>query len=219
MSDLGDAFERLLGYQPTDKERQRLYRVRDALKLKPTDALWSLLMALQHYEALYEKVPARITEEVERVTKAARLTAETQARAAQELTKKALMGAVEQAAIASRRDGARAELIRRAGWLAGGIVVGVLVVFVIGIRIGVTRGEATGRDRARQECGYMAMAAAWANSPEGQLAFEFARTGSLRELATCSRPGWEIRGDQCIVRPLKGAIYGWTLPGDAREMR
>lgn len=65
----------------------------------------------------------------------------------------------------------------------------------------------------------MAMAAAWANSPEGQLAFEFARTGSLRELATCSRPGWEIRGDQCIVRPLKGAIYGWTLPGDAREKR
>jgi hypothetical protein len=219
VSELEDAFGRLLGYQPTDEERQRLYSVRGALKLKPTDALWSLLMALQHYEALYEKVPARITEEVERVTKAARLTAETQARAAQEVTKKALMGAVEQAAIASRRDGARAELIRRAGWLAGGIVVGVLVVFVIGIRIGVTRGEATGRDRARQECGYMAMAAAWANSPEGQLAFEFARTGSLRELATCSRPGWEIRGDQCIVRPLKGAIYGWTLPGDAREKR
>ena len=50
MTDLEDAFERLLGYQPSDQERQRLYRVRDALKLKSSDALWLLLMALQHYE-------------------------------------------------------------------------------------------------------------------------------------------------------------------------
>jgi hypothetical protein len=43
VSELEDAFGRLLGYQPTDEERQRLYSVRGALKLKPTDALWSLL--------------------------------------------------------------------------------------------------------------------------------------------------------------------------------
>ena len=104
MSDLNEPFAQLLGRQPTDQERQNLYRVRDALKLKATDAVWLLLMSLQHYETLYEKVPARIAEEVERATKAARRTAEAQARAAQEETKKALMGAVEQAAIASRRD-------------------------------------------------------------------------------------------------------------------
>ena len=37
MSELDDSFARLLGRQPTDKERQALYRVRDALRLKSTD--------------------------------------------------------------------------------------------------------------------------------------------------------------------------------------
>ena len=219
MGELEDSFTLLLGYQPTDRERQKLYRVRDAFRLKSTDALWSLLMALQHYETLYERVPARITEAVAAATNAARLTAEAQAKAAQEETKKALMGAVEHAAVASRRDGARAELVKRAGWLAGALVIGAVAVFVVGFWIGGAKGEAAGRDRARQECGYMAMAASWANTPEGQLALEFAKAGDLRELATCSRPGWEIKGDQCIVRPLKGSIYGWRLPRAGRDTK
>jgi hypothetical protein len=212
VSDLNEPFAQLLGRQPTDQERQGLYRVRDALKLKATDAVWLLLMALQHYETLYEKVPARIAEEVERTTKAACRTAEAQARAAQEETKKALMGAVEQAAVASRRDGARAELVRRVGWLAGGIVAGALMVFVTGFRMGGTRGQAAGRDEARQECGYMTAAASWANTPEGRVAFDMAKAGSLRDLATCSRPGWEIKNGQCFVRTVKGSTYGWILP-------
>jgi uncharacterized membrane protein YccC len=219
VSDLEESFAQLLGREATDKERQDLYRVRDALKIKATDTVWLLLMALQHYETLYEKVPARIADEVERVTKTARRTAEAQARAAQEETKKALMGAVEQAAIASRKDGARAELVKRAGWLGGGVVAGALAVFVVGLRIGGAKGEATARDLTRQECGYMATAASWANTPEGRVAFEFAKTGSLRELATCSGPGWEIKGDQCIVRPQHGAIYGWTLSGGGQRKR
>ena len=57
MGELDDSFATLLGRQPTDKEKQALYRVRDALKLKATDAVWLLLMALQHYETLYEQLP------------------------------------------------------------------------------------------------------------------------------------------------------------------
>jgi Putative transposase/Transposase zinc-binding domain len=90
VSDLEDAFERLLGHQPSDQERQRLYRVRDALKLKTTDALWVLLMALQHYETVYEKIPARIADEATRTMNATRLTAEAEAKAAQEQTKQVL---------------------------------------------------------------------------------------------------------------------------------
>jgi hypothetical protein len=212
VSDLEDAFGRLLGYQPTDQERQRLYRVRDALKLKTTDALWLLLMALQHYEHIYEKIPGRIGEEVDRATKAARLTAEAQAKAAQEETKKALMKAVEQAAVASRRDGARAELVRRVGLWAGGLIVGGLIVFLLAFHVGQGKGSAVGKEQAKEECRYMAAATSWANTPEGQIAFELARAGSLRELATCSRPGWDIKNGQCFVRPVKGSTYGWSLP-------
>ena len=48
MSDLDDSFAKLLARQPTDAERQRLYQVRDALGLKNNDALWLVLMALEH---------------------------------------------------------------------------------------------------------------------------------------------------------------------------
>lgn len=219
MSDLNEPFAQLLGRQPTDQERQGLYRVRDALKLKATDAVWLLLMALQYYETLYERVPTRIAEEVERATKTARRTAEAQARAAQEETKKALMGAVEQAAVASRRDGARAELVKRAGILAGSVIAGGLFVFLLAFHAGEGKGEATARDQTRQEYGYMATAASWANTPEGRIAFELTQAGSLRDLATCSRPGWEIKNGQCFVRPVKGSTYGWSLPRTDGEKR
>ena len=219
MSDLNEPFAQLLGRQPTDQERQGLYRVRDALKLKATDAVWLLLMALQHYETLYEKVPARIADEVERATKAARRTAEAQAKAAQEETKKALMSAVEQAAVASRRDGARAELVKRVGILAGGLIAGGLIIFLLAFHVGQIQGEATARDQSRSECGYMATAASWANTAEGRIAFELAQSGSLRDLATCSRPGWEIKNGQCFVRSVKGSTYGWSLPRTDGERR
>jgi hypothetical protein len=209
VSDLEDAFERLLGYQPSDQERQRLYRVRDALRLKATDALWLLMMALQHYETIYEKIPGRIAEEATRTMKATRLTAEAQAKAAQEQTRQLIMKTVEQAAVASRRDGARADLIRLASWLGGGLVVVGLVVFLIG----GSRGEAAGRDRARQECGYLAAAAAWGNSSDGGLARAMAAVGSLGNVARCDMPGWEITRDgYCVVRPYKGKTFGWRLP-------
>lgn len=213
MSDLEDAFERLLGYQPSDQERQRLYRVRDALKLKTTDALWLLMMALQHYETIYEKIPARIAEETTRTMKATRVAAEAQARAAQEQTRQALMKTVEQAAIAARRDGARAEVIRRASWLGGGLVAFALMVFLISFRLGGSKGEAAGRDRARQECGYLAAAAAWGNSSAGRLARAMATVGSLDNLARCDLPGWEVTRDgYCLVRPYKGKTFGWRVP-------
>jgi len=183
------------------------------LKIKATDTVWLLLMALQHYETLYGKVAARIAAEVDSVMRAARTTAEGQAKVAQEEIKKGLVRAVEQAAVASRRDGARAEVIRRAGWLGGCLVVLGLALFLIGFRIGGVRGEASGRDRTRQECGYLAAAAAWGNSTEAEIARGLAEVGSLRNLARCDLPGWEAtREGYCLVRPYKGKTFGWRLP-------
>ena len=39
MGELDESFAQLLGRQPTDNERQRLYRVRDALKVKADSAI------------------------------------------------------------------------------------------------------------------------------------------------------------------------------------
>ena len=47
MGELDDNFALLLQRQPSAKECQRLYRVRDALKIKATDSVWSLLMVLE----------------------------------------------------------------------------------------------------------------------------------------------------------------------------
>ena len=62
-----------------------------------------------------------------------------------EIQTRALMKAIEQAAVASRRDGARAELIRRASWLGAGPVAVGLTVFLVGFRVGGFRGEAAGQ--------------------------------------------------------------------------
>lgn len=66
MSELDDSFAKLLGRQPTDRERQELYRVREALGLKNNDALWLVLMALQHYQSLYAGIPASIKDAAQR---------------------------------------------------------------------------------------------------------------------------------------------------------
>jgi hypothetical protein len=49
---LDDAFSKLLGRQATDAERERLHRVRDVLGLGGNDALWLVLLALEHYDSL-----------------------------------------------------------------------------------------------------------------------------------------------------------------------
>ena len=49
-----------MGRKATDGERQKLYRVRDTLGIKSTDALWALLLVLEYYLALYEKLPQKV---------------------------------------------------------------------------------------------------------------------------------------------------------------
>ena len=71
MSELDDSFAKLLGRQPTDADRQRLYRVRDALGLKNNDALWLVLMALQHYESLYADIPDSIKQSAQKAAASA----------------------------------------------------------------------------------------------------------------------------------------------------
>lgn len=60
MNDLDQGFDRLLGRRPTEGERQHLYRVRDALGLANNDALWLVLVALEHYDTLFRQYPEKL---------------------------------------------------------------------------------------------------------------------------------------------------------------
>lgn len=217
MSDLDDSFATLLGRQPTDKEKQSLYRVRDALKLKATDAVWLLLMALQHYETLYEKFPARIGEVAREVTKTVRETALTEARAAMAKTTEALAMAVREAAMASAKRAAGAQLWK---WVSVAATTATLSIAITGwwqFNHGERAGLATGWTSAMKECARTAAAASWANTPEGQLAYRLARAGSLRDLATCSGRGWFVKDGTCFVQPEHGRTHGWHLPSTLSE--
>lgn len=59
---LEDAFTKLVGRQPSEEQRERLYRVRDALGLSDNDAFWSIIMALDHYDSLFRKYPSELAE-------------------------------------------------------------------------------------------------------------------------------------------------------------
>jgi hypothetical protein len=132
MSNLDDSFTKLLGRQPSDAERQRLYQVRDALGLRNNDALWLVLIALQHYEQLYAGIPDRI----EAAAKKAARSAAAQAQADVNSAIAGLIPTVESAV----RDGARWALAQESlvrsmfTLIAGCVVVGV--VFAIGVLYG-----------------------------------------------------------------------------------
>jgi hypothetical protein len=213
MSELDDSFAQLLGRQPTDQERQRLYRVRDALKLKATDTVWLLLMVLEHYETLYQDIPARIADAARDATIAVRTTAEAQARAAQEETTRALAKAVTEAVEATAKRRAGAELFK---WVSVAVSIVAILMVAVGMgesRRGYAQGASAGENRAKKECVYATMASSWALTPDGTRAYELEKAGSLHDLVNCSGRALERKGDWCVVQNERGKSYRWRLPG------
>lgn len=71
-----DAFSRLLGRLPSGDERERLRQARDALGIRPDDALWTVLLALQWHLVLYRDVPRLIERAAARATRQVVATAD-----------------------------------------------------------------------------------------------------------------------------------------------
>ena len=67
-----DTFAKVLGRHASDEERQRLYRLRDALGLRDNDAFWSIVMAREYYDSFFRQYPALLAEHTERCIKDAR---------------------------------------------------------------------------------------------------------------------------------------------------
>ncbi len=89
-------------------------------------------------------------------------------------------------------------------WVVGGIALaGVLSVFSgwIGYSKGKDAGNSFGYAQARNEIA----AAAWANTPNGKLAYQLEKD--------CSRPGWKKINNVCFgYAPTNQGAYGWFVP-------
>jgi hypothetical protein len=67
-----EVFAKVIGRQASEAERERLYRLREALGLHDNDAFWSIVMALEHYDALFRVYPAQLGAETRRSIENAR---------------------------------------------------------------------------------------------------------------------------------------------------
>ena len=213
MSDLDNSFAKLLGRQPSDAERKNLYRVREALGLKNNDALWLVLIALQHHQSQYEKIPFAIAQASEHTLASFRAAADAAAKASAEAAKADLAHAVAESAQEVACNTSKKLMWQ---WAAGCIAVSFLCVGLFGWYMH-SSGNESGY-RAGFGAGYMAAkdekaAAAWANTPEGRLAYRFAQSGELLRLARCIGNGWVIDNGKCYPLPVPHeGTYGWWLP-------
>ena len=201
MAELEQAFSALLKRQATDEEIQRLYQVRDALGLRPNDALWQVLIALEWYQQQYQRFPQEISKACEVVLAKVTDSANSTAKAAAEEAKRELSKAVGKAVASVSRGASWKELAR---WFCG---CAVAIAALIGgtawwsYHLGVRAAEEAGRART-----------AWADTEEGRAAFELARSGTLRTIVRCEGPGWQLREGKCFPQPVGGTVYGWDVP-------
>ena len=154
MGDLEDNWTVLIGHQPTDHDKQNLYRIRDATKLKPTDAVWQLLIAFEYYRKLYEQVLLQIEAVALGCDEATarRAAAEAEVKAAHAEATSGLTEAVRQAAVKAARDAAGAAIAKWVSIAVGVICVALVVVDWSAFGRGVDKGRAVGENVAEREC-------------------------------------------------------------------
>jgi len=60
--NVDDLFAKVVGRSASEEERARLYRLRDALGLRDNDALWSIVIALEHYDSFFRAYPDKLAQ-------------------------------------------------------------------------------------------------------------------------------------------------------------
>jgi hypothetical protein len=57
-----EAFAKIVGRPPCEEERERLYRLREALDLHDNDAFWAIVMALEYYDSFFRAYPDKLAQ-------------------------------------------------------------------------------------------------------------------------------------------------------------
>lgn len=209
MNDIVKRFEFIWEHPATEAQKKRLYYAQHVLDVGDNDAIWSVFLALERYQQMYEQMPQKIEDAARLAVREVETTARVVAEAAGEVTKRELTEAVAKAARDVATQTARREQWQ---WMGVGLAiagVGLCGAGWLGYQAGRNEGMEIGYRAARVEVA----SAAWANSLEGKLAYSLARVGSLQQLAACTGRGWVAERGACFVRPSEdGKIYGWRLP-------
>ena len=210
------AFEKLVGRRATDGERQRLYRVRDTLGIRSTDALWTLLLVLEHYLALFETFFRTFEHTASTTIVGAKATAEAQAKAAAAEMKRALTAGVLATVNATARAATVKDILK---WVAMTVLTLSIVIVAVG-RWAFKRGLAEEQGRAAQvamqDRQRRVAEASWASTADGRLAYDLTKAGMLHEMVTCSGRGLLARDGWCIAQGERGRPYRWRLPEGSR---
>lgn len=191
----------------SDAQKEDLQRVAANLGIEPTDALWSVLAALEYYRHLYAEIPGEINRTVEGLLEKVKETTNTELEASRARVEESLVAAVSGAAETIASTVSRRRLIQ---WAAGGFAAALVLcgsVFFGGFAIGNSAGYAHGKADAID----LNAAASWAATPVGMEAFRLYQAGDLPHLSNCDLPGWVVKNGVCFPQASKGRVYGWNV--------
>jgi hypothetical protein len=209
---LENSFSKLLGRQATDKERQNLYRARDAFGLKDNDAFWLQYMIHEFQKGEYTTLIGELKTTTDKILEKHRDTSKIIANAANEEAKFELAKAI---GIASHKIAHDVATTNKSRWVAICATVSILALATVGGGAGYggyTAGYKSGSADGYQHAQEQKAAAAWANTEEGQIAYAFAQTDDLKMFAECSGAGWQIKNGVCYAYPSARGFQGWKMP-------
>ena len=203
------AFEAAFRRKPTAEEVERLERVMDVLDVRENDAIMTLMVVLEFYLGLYGSVPERIEAAAKAAVGETKETTEKIAATAAQLAHGDLVEQLGKAVNQVASDAAKKQQWKALGAGIAAAAISLLVTGWVCFDAGREAGYGAAIKVARNETA----AAAWANTPEGQLAYRLALAGSLQQVARCSAPGWKIRNGACLPQvDAEGTLHGWVMP-------
>jgi hypothetical protein len=200
-----DAFAKLTGRQATPEQRERLHRLREALGLRDNDAFWSIVMALEYYDAFWRQYPAQFAEQTAQAIEHARAAMAVVAQNEAAHVQRALSAQVAETRVAIARQLAdRSVPVHRGSFLlAGAVGFGALCVHA-GYHLASTDGTIPAPHGSSLH-GTPRVIASVLSVPAGWMIFAF-----LLPAAACGvRAGWRVIADP-LAEPRDKA-FGWLV--------
>jgi hypothetical protein len=183
------AFEKLVGMQPTESQKVALMRLQKELGIADDDALWTVFVALEHYETLFERIPEKIATAasfaVEQAQRGLERNTERFRRDLEREVAEVLLEQVERTAVDRAKAARRWATATSAGLLS-------LLVVVVGAG-GYAWGHSTGEQSANS-------AQLWAQLPNGRYAQKLDEYGVIADLRMCRLSDGDFR------IPAKGGV-------------
>ena len=146
-----EVMESMRGRELTDAEANRLLHMQGLLGIENNDAIWVMMLAMEHYQQLYEAMPPRIEAAGEVAVKRVKETADAVAAAAAATAQSELSGELARSVREVANQTARKQQWQ---WITVGLIVAAVSTVCagwMGFDKGKTTGVALGYQEARSE--------------------------------------------------------------------